>query len=116
LKTSLKKTSRGRVSRPSKKFLILCFLFFIPHLTRAENRPSLKKLTQFFDLDKNGVLNTYENSLIRTQLHFNWPLANTKTKKKFDYNKDYMLEPYEEAQYEKEISKHKIQFRGINKR
>ncbi len=62
---------------------------------------SRTKTERFFDLDKNGVLSTYESRLLKTHQHFGWPLADSKLKKEFDFDQDGMLEPQEFEKYQK---------------
>lgn len=77
---------------------LLCFL--IPSSVWTAIVPKTKA-ERFFDFDKNGVLSTYESRLLQTHRYFGWPLANSKSKKEFDFNQDGMLEPQELEKYEK---------------
>ena len=81
-----------------KRLAFLFLFFFIPVQSWAlfgkKQNPE-----KFFDLDKNGWLNPYERALLATYNRFHWEMADSKKKKKFDYNQDSMLEPREWADY-----------------
>lgn len=66
-----------------------------------KDKTSERSIKRFFDLDKNGWLNTYEQNLIITHRHFGWKLADDKKKRLFDANNDWLLEPAEWDRYQK---------------
>lgn len=72
-----------------------------------------KSAAKFFDIDKNGSLNLYEQNLFMTHKLFKWELADTKRKKEFDNNQNYMLEPFEWEQYQKAKEAQKRAFRPV---
>lgn len=74
---------------------------------------SQKRLERFFDIDKNGWLSLYERNLIATHKRFGWPLANTKKKREFDFNSDYMLGPFEYETYLKSKKNRKARYRKV---
>lgn len=81
-----------------------CLLFLFAGGVKQSQSQSRKhvrspKAEHFFDLDKNGWLNSYERGLLTTYQRFGWKLANTRAKRKFDGNGDRMLSPYEWEKY-----------------
>ena len=63
---------------------------------------SSRSLERRFDLDRDGVLNRYEAGLMRTHLIYGWELADSKKKKKYDFDRDHLLNPMEYARYHKD--------------
>ncbi len=55
-----------------------------------------------FDIDDDGYLNRYENSLYNTHKIFGYPLAKKKKQKPYDFNGDLMLQPFEMTMYLKD--------------
>lgn len=87
-------------------FFLLLFLFVPPpSWALFEKKPKPEK---FFDLDKNGWMNLYERSLLATYNRFHWEMADSKKKKKFDYNNDSLLGPQEWEMYKKSKKDKKI--------
>lgn len=67
----------------------------------AKSPTSSRSLERRFDLDKDGVLSRYEAGLMRTHLLYGWELADSKKKKKYDLDRDHLLNPLEFARYHK---------------
>ncbi|MBX7148217.1 hypothetical protein K1X76_03965 [bacterium] len=101
--------------------LIGFLLLFLPALGMAKTY-SPKKLERFFDLNKDGRLSYLESALIKTQKRYGWPLVDTSKKKPYDYNGDFMLEPYEWELYQRKADPKEVlhtqsvhrKFRTIN--
>lgn len=99
--------------------LLFSILLFPLH-TQAQTRTQKEndnvvntKLERFFDINEDGWVSLYERGLMTTYHTFNWPLAKTKKMKKFDFNKNLMLEPFEYEQYLKWKKERKTDFKII---
>lgn len=55
-----------------------------------------------FDIDKDGVLNRYENSLYNSHKIFGYPLITKPSEALYDINHNLMLEPFEQQTYLKD--------------
>jgi hypothetical protein len=67
------------------------------------------KRQKHFDADRDGYLGRYEFQLLKTHLHFGYPLARKIAEKAYDFNQTLMLEPSEVALLAKE--KGSLQYR-----
>lgn len=82
------------------QLLLFWVLFWSPLLGYAFDEKIPKKIKRHFDINKNKRVDLYERQLILTHLRLGWPLADNKTKQKYDFNNDLMLGPFEYKQYQ----------------
>lgn len=59
-------------------------------------------LQKHFDADRDGYLDRLEFSLLKTHLHFGFPLAKKIGERAYDFNHTLMLEPTEVSQRDQE--------------
>jgi DNA modification methylase len=90
----------------------IVMLSLVPLCLRAKAKCSLgtystmvkvkNRTMKHFDINDDGCLNRYENSLFKTHERTGWKLAKKKKQKPYDVNYNLMLEPFEYKMYLKD--------------
>lgn len=95
-----------------RKIIVITFIIFciagdvfatpVQSGSRGTMQKVKGKVQRHFDRDEDGYLSRYELALYQTHLLFGYPLAKKKKQIPYDFNQDFMLQPYEMKQYLKD--------------